>query len=147
MGSSCRLPRSAATHMRAARPAAAGAGPVRRWRLTARRRTSTGSSVRSARALGGGGVPGGADGLMLAGDAAQDAVDVGAVDGLAFQQQLGQPVQGVAMAGQHGLGPVLGLAQQLADLLVDDPLGRLRVRAWAALFAAQAPWAARGQTS
>jgi hypothetical protein len=45
-------------------------------------------------------VAGGADGLVLAGDPAQDLVDVGAVDCFAFQEQLGQPVQGVAVVAQ-----------------------------------------------
>src|SRR4029450_11304768 len=96
-------------------PAAAGSGPVRRWRLTARRRTRAGSSVRSARAIGGGGAPGAAEGLVLAGDAPQGSVHVGAVHGLAFQQQLGEPVQGAAMLAEHLVGALFGLPQQLAD--------------------------------
>jgi hypothetical protein len=38
--------------------------------------------------------------LVLAGDPAQDLIDVGAVHGLAFQQQLSQPVQGVTILAQ-----------------------------------------------
>jgi hypothetical protein len=72
--------------------------------------------------------------LALAGDAAQDLVHVGAIDRLPLQQQLGQAVQGVAVGAEQLFGPALGLAQQLADLLVDDPLGRLGVRAAADLL-------------
>ena len=76
IGSSCRLARSVATSMIAFRPdRARRERPARRCRLTISRRASSGSSVRSARAIGGdggGGMAGGADGLVLAGDAAQD---------------------------------------------------------------------------
>ena len=89
--------------------------PASCWRLTISRRASLGSSVRRAGGIrGGAGVAGGADGLVLAGDAAQDAIDVGAVHGLAFQQQLGQAVQGVAVLAQHDRGPVSASRSSLA---------------------------------
>src|SRR6266511_5586022 len=113
-------------------------GPGSARRRLARRLLATGPG-------GAGGVAGGADGLAAAGDAAEDLVDVGAVDGLAFQQQLAQPVERVAVGTQQVKGALLGLAQQLADLLVDDPLGRLRIGPRADLLAAQIHRAARGE--
>jgi hypothetical protein len=90
-------------------------------------------------------VAGGADGLALAGDAAQDPVDVGAVDRLALQQQVGQTVQCVAVLGQHAPCSVLGLAQQFGHFLVDDPLGRLGIGAAADLLPTQEHRASRGE--
>src|ERR687892_2843488 len=136
--------------MTAPAPVAAGGGPARRWRLRTSRRARTGSSVRRAAGIWWAGdragrVAGGADGLGLAGDAAEGLVDVGAVDGFAFQEQPGEPVQGVAVLAQHPPGAALGLAQEPGDLLVDDPLGGLGIGAAADLLTPQIQRAARGE--
>ena len=49
------------------------------------------------------------------------------------------------MLGEQVHGPLLGLAEQGGDLVVDDPLGRLRMRGAADLFAAKVHGAATGE--
>ena len=61
---------------------------------------------------------GGADGLVLAGDPAQDLIDVGAVHGLAFQQQLSEPVQGVAVLAKGSCRNYAAVARVVAPAMV-----------------------------
>src|SRR5207248_1403310 len=55
----------------------------------------------------------------------EDGVDVGTVDRLALEEHVDEPVESVASCGEQVEGALLGLPQQAAHLLVDDPLGRL----------------------
>src|SRR5512132_152948 len=69
--------------------------------------------------------------------AAQEPVDLVAVDRLALHQQLCQFLQRLPVLAQDAERPLLGLAQQPGDLLVDDPLGGLGVGPAADLLGAQ----------
>ena len=61
-----------------------------------------------------------------------EGADLVAGDGFVFQQGGGEPVEGVAVAGEQVPGPGFGAGEQGGDFLVDQPLGALGIAAWCA---------------
>src|SRR5437867_3579137 len=67
--------------------------------------------------------------------ALDDFADLAAVDHFLVEQDVGEPVQRLAVLGEHSRRPLLGFPHEAGHLFVDDPLRLLGVDAALALGA------------